>query len=132
MSETVNNEPGTISWVDLTVEDAAPIRDFYASVVGWGFTPIRMGGYEDFAMTARESGMVVSGICFARGVNADLPPQWLIYITVEDLEKSSARCIELGGKILAGPKSMGGQGRYCVIQDPAGAVAALFTPKRPG
>jgi hypothetical protein len=23
---------------------------------------------------------------------------------------------------------MGGYGRYCVIRDPAGAVAALFTP----
>ncbi len=132
MTETVNNEPGTITWVDLTVEDAASIRDFYAAVIGWGFTPVRMGAYEDFAMTARNSGMVVSGICFARGINVDLPPQWLIYITVDDLEKSTARCIELGGKILTGPKSMGAQGRYCVIQDPAGAVAALFAPAKPG
>ena len=28
----------------------------------------------------------VSGICHARGSNADLPPVWLIYITVADLE----------------------------------------------
>jgi predicted enzyme related to lactoylglutathione lyase len=26
------------------------------------------------------------------------------------------------------PVPMGGYGRYCVIQDPAGAVAALFAP----
>jgi len=132
MSDAVNNEPGTITWVDLTVKDAGLIRNFYADVVGWGFTPVRMDGYEDFAMTARQSGMAVSGICYARGVNADLPPQWLIYITVEDLEKCAARCVELGGKVVVEPKSMGSQGRYCVIQDPAGAVAALFAPGRSG
>jgi uncharacterized protein len=132
MSESSNNEPGTITWVDLTVQDAVSIRDFYTAVAGWGFTPVKMGEYEDFAMTAHASGMAVSGICHARGVNADLPPQWLIYITVEDLEKSMARCVERGGRILAGPKSMGGQGRYGVIQDPAGAVAALFAPAKTG
>jgi predicted enzyme related to lactoylglutathione lyase len=34
--------------------------------------------------------------------------------------------VGLGGRIVAGPKAFGGQGRYCVIEDPAGAVAALF------
>ena len=58
--------------------------------------------------------------------NAELPAQGLPYITVENLEASAARCEALGGRVLAGPKSAGGQGRYCVIQDPAGAVAALY------
>jgi predicted enzyme related to lactoylglutathione lyase len=33
--------------------------------------------------------------------------------------------VELGGKVGAGPRMMGG-GRFCVIQDPAGAMCALF------
>jgi hypothetical protein len=61
-------------------------------------------------------------------VNASLPPQWLIYITVANVDISAATCLELGGKVLVDPKDMGGYGRYCVIQDPAGAVAALFAP----
>jgi hypothetical protein len=32
--------------------------------------------------------------------------------------------------VLAAPRNFGGQGRYCVIRDPAGAVAALFEPPR--
>ena len=60
--------------------------------------------------------------------NADLPAQWLVYITVEDLDDSMSNCEERGGKILVAPKDMGTMGRYCVIQDPAGAVAALFEP----
>jgi predicted enzyme related to lactoylglutathione lyase len=65
-----------------------------------------------------------------RGENTGLPAQWLIYITVADVEASAAKCVELGGKVLAGPRDLGGQGRFCVIQDPAGAVVALFSPKR--
>jgi predicted enzyme related to lactoylglutathione lyase len=54
-------------------------------------------------------------ICHARGHNADLPSQWLIYITVADLDASMALCKELGGKLLAGPTAMGQEARYCVI-----------------
>ncbi len=49
-----------------------------------------------------------------------------MYIIVEDLEHSVRRCKELGGEVLVGPKGMSSHGRYCVIRDPAGAVAALF------
>ena len=119
---------GTIGWVDLTVPDAVAARDFYSAVAGWAPSPVPMGGYDDFAMAPAGTGEPAAGICHARGVNATLPPQWLIYITVTDVDVSAATCLELGGRVLAGPKDMGGYGRYCVIQDPAGAVAALFTP----
>lgn len=122
-------EVGTIAWTDLTVPDAEAVRNFYSEVVGWQFEPVDMGGYHDFNMNLPESGKTVAGICHSRGPNADLPPQWLIYITVENLDASVKRCEELGGKVLAGPKGGGEYGRFCVIQDPAGAVAALFEPK---
>ncbi len=123
-----NSKPGVgvISWTDLTVRDAITVRDFYKEVVGWTPEPVPMGDYEDFNMNAPAGNGPIAGICHARGVNADLPPQWLIYVIVEDIARSIARCVELGGKVITGPKSMGSQGTYCVIQDPAGAVAALF------
>lgn len=62
------------------------------------------------------------------GCNADLPPQWLIYIVVADLNTSLLECEARGGVVVAGPKSMGGRARYAVIRDPAGAVAALYEP----
>jgi len=48
------------------------------------------------------------------------------YINVDDIKKSIHQCIALGGKVLIGIKMMVKQGKYCVIEDPAGAVAALF------
>jgi uncharacterized protein len=117
--------PGTITWQDLTVPDAEALRDFYASVVGWKAQPVRMGDYADFNMTA--DGQSVAGVCHARGLNADLPAQWLIYITVDDLEHSIEECQRLGGSVIAPPRGLSG-GRFCVIRDPAGAVCALYQP----
>jgi predicted enzyme related to lactoylglutathione lyase len=130
VSETTTPQIGSIGWIDLTVEKAEQICDFYRRVTGWEFSPVDMGGYHDFCMDQPEDGKSVAGICHKRGSNAELPSQWLIYITVANLEQSIARCTEGGGQLLAGPKNYAGQGRYCVIQDPAGAVAALFEPKQ--
>lgn len=127
MSDGDGAEPGRILWQDLTVTDAEAVRDFYRDVVGWKADPVDMGGYADFNMTPAGSDDAVAGVCHARGTNADLPAQWLIYITVEDVDASAARCVELGGEVVTGPRKMGG-GRFCVIRDPAGAVAALYQP----
>jgi len=53
----------------------------------------------------------------------------LIYITVEDVDKSVESRLQLGGKIIIEPKDMKDYGRYCVIQNPTGAVCALFKPE---
>ncbi|MEP7292297.1 MAG: hypothetical protein ABI835_10960, partial [Chloroflexota bacterium] len=52
-------------------------------------------------------------------------PQWLIYITVADLDASIAACQQNGGSVIHGPRDVGGN-RFCVIRDPVGAVAGLF------
>ncbi len=125
MSDQKPPEIGTFGWADLTVPNAEEVRDFYQAVAGWQPQALDMGGYSDFVMNA-PSGKGVAGVCHARGTNVGIPPQWLLYITVEDLDQSIARCTELGGKVIVGPKGAGGTARYCVIQDPAGAVASLY------
>ncbi len=119
---------GSIGWTDLTVDNAEEIRNFYSEVVGWKADPVDMGGYNDFNMTPPASGEAVAGVCHAKGGNTGLPTQWIMYVTVEDIERSSSRCKALGGKILDGPTGSRGKDRTCVIQDPAGAVMALFQP----
>lgn len=121
------SEPGIgdVTWQDLTVADAERVSAFYGEVVGWKLAPQDMGDYSDYEMNTPQGGCV-AGICHARGPNAKMPPQWLIYITVADVTASAARCVQLGGEVLSGPRPMGSQ-RVCVIRDPAGAVAALVS-----
>jgi predicted enzyme related to lactoylglutathione lyase len=125
MADSTKPGPGQIGWVDLTVRDAEAARDFYQDVTGWTPSPVSMGDYQDYCMNAA-SGRSVAGICHARGVNAGLPPVWMIYIVVADLDEAMSRCQTRGGKVLRPPETMGGGDRFCVIQDPAGATAALF------
>ncbi|HOI29070.1 MAG TPA: VOC family protein [Melioribacteraceae bacterium] len=126
----VKNDTGTIGWLDLTVENAVEIKNFYSAVTGWKYEQVSMGDYNDFSMVSPGSGTSVAGICHKRGGNAEIPSQWLIYIIVEDLEKSIDSCNSLGGSVILGPKTSGDYGKYCIIRDPAGAVAALFEKKK--
>ena len=128
MSEPERPAVGSVCWIDLTVSDAETVRDFYRAVVGWNIDPVDMGGYSDYSMAVPSTQAAVTGVCHARGVNADLPPQWLVYVVVEDLDTSAQRCVESGGSVIAGPRTMG-RGRFCVIRDPAGAVCALYQPQ---
>ncbi len=111
-------------WMDLTVPNADQVRDFYAKVAGWKVEALDMDGYSDYVMKSA-AGTAVAGICHARGENATQPPQWLIYITVANLDESLRACTELGGKLLVAPREAG-PSKFAVIQDPSGAVATLF------
>lgn len=129
MSNNEKPEIGSITWSDLTVPNAEEVQEFYSKVVGWKSIPVSLGDYNDFNMNSPESGKTRAGICHNKGGNADLPPQWLIYITVKNADESARLCEGNGGKVLVGPKELSGYGKFCVIEDSAGAVCALFEPK---
>ena len=87
---------------------------------------VDMGGYSDYCAHPVEGEAPVAGICHARGQNADMHAMWLVYIAVRDLEASIECCLAKGGKLRCPIRDMGSQGRFCVIEDPAGAVAGLY------
>lgn len=126
MNDTEDPKIGTILWRDLTVDDASEVSDFYKDVVGWTCEAVDMGGYSDFSMVPPGGGGPIAGVCHARGSNADLPPQWLLYVVVADVAESARRCLARGGEILVEPRPLSG-GRFCVIRDPAGAACALYS-----
>lgn len=120
------NRTGTIGWLDLTVDDAPGVKQFYEQVVGWTSSGVDMGDYEDFSMTPPGAEGPVAGVCHARGSNAGIPPYWMVYLMVEDLDRSLEAVTSGGGSVVSGPRSAGSSGRYCIIRDPAGAVVGLF------
>jgi uncharacterized protein len=128
VADQQNTPTGQIGWVDLTVPDTEAVRDFYKDVAGWTASEVAMGDYSDYCMNPPQQGQPVAGICHARGENADIPPVWMMYITVADLDRSLSRCLERGGR-LRSPVRSTAMGRYAVIEDPAGAIAALFEPQ---
>ena len=126
VEEAEKSSIGRIEWIDLNVGDAARSKDFYCRVIGWKSTDVEMGTYSDFNLNLPGNGETIAGICHARGMNADLPAQWLMYVRVADVAASAAEAGRQKGKVLDGPRRMGGS-NFCVIQDPDGAVMVLIS-----
>ena len=116
---------GKAGWIDLTVPDADALKAFYCDVLGVKASAVDMGGYSDYCLLDA-SGAPGAGVCHARGPNTGLPPIWMVYFVVDDIEASMDRVIANGGQVLRPPKSVAGSSRYCVIQDPQGTTCALF------
>ncbi len=119
---------GRISWLDLTVPDASATRDFYRQVVGWSVQNVEMedGGerYADYTMHG-DGGNPAAGVCHARGVNTDLPPVWMLYLPVGDLDESLRRVQEEGGRVVKTMQGEEGGCVYAAVQDPVGVYFAL-------
>ena len=127
MSGREKPEIGAVGWFDLTVPDADGVREFYERVVGWTSRGHDMGDYEDYEMSTPD-GRRVAGVCHARGVNAEVPPRWMLYVNVADLDESLKQCEALGGAKVGEIRDMGSYGRLCYVRDPSGAAIALIQP----
>lgn len=119
---------GGVSWIDLTVKDAGKVKDFYSSVVGFEVEACSMGEYDDFVMKSPKDESAQLGICHAKGPNSDIPPQWMVYFNVSDVEAAVKQTVQLGGQLVRGKTDMGSY-YMCIIKDPAGAMAALVSTK---
>lgn len=119
-------EVGSVTWFDLTVDNASQVKDFYTSVVGWKSYPVSMGEYDDYAMQTPHTSTDVAGVCHKKSVNKALPSQWLMYVKVADLDTSIVQVTQKGGTVLTDIKTLSDTSRYVVIQDPAGAVCAIY------
>lgn len=119
---------GQIISADLTISNAQETRDFYKAVIGWESEELAMrdenGEYADYVMKDN-SGSWVGGVCHRRGSNKDLPPGWMVYINVADIEKSCQKCEALGGKVLHKSINPDGSVAYAVLQDPMGSILAV-------
>ena len=117
MGERDSYEHGTFSWTDLATPDAQASKDFYGGLFGWDFedNPIPDDGVY---VMARIDGRA-AGAMFE---TTDRHPAWASYVTVDDLDGTTARARELGANVLAEPFDVMDVGRMSTIQDPTGAV----------
>ena len=58
---------------------------------------------------------------------AGAPPHWLAYVSVPSVDETLQQAEGLGAKKLMGPMDIPTVGRFAVIQDPQGAVLAIYT-----
>ena len=117
---------GAVSWSELLTTNPAAAKEFYTKLFGW--TTEDMSVTPGMNYTAvKVGGNGIGGIMAIPQAAQGMPPSWMTYVTVDDVDKTAKQAQELGGKILIGPHDIPTVGRFCVIQDPQGAVISAIT-----
>ena len=57
-----------------------------------------------------------------------MPPAWMIYLDVDDIDAAAAKIRSLGGMIFREPADVPGTGRFAIAADPQGAAFGLLEP----
>lgn len=121
-ADDVKPGAGEFCWYELMTDDVDSAIAFYGGLYGWRFEKSPM---PDMDYWLGHSGDVQ--VCGLMKKPDEVPHcHWLAYVAVEDLAKSQARAVELGGQVVHGPTQIPTVGSFTVALDPGGAVFALF------
>jgi uncharacterized protein len=114
------NDVGALSWNELNTKDLQTARDFYAGLFGWDYEEAR----EDYLMILN-GGSRNGGIRAQSEQEAEIPPHWLSYFTVESTDDAVRQAEAAGAGAMMPPMDVG-MGRIAVLRDPQGAAFAVF------
>lgn len=122
-----NGFPG---WVDLSTSDQAGATAFYCDLFGWTAQdrPTDMG--TTYTMLSKD-GQLVAGLGPQPQdqVAAGIPPAWVVYVLVGDVDEVVAATPDAGGTVVAAAFDVMTSGRMAVVSDPSGAMLGLWQPK---
>jgi len=132
----INKNPtgtGTFCWIELGTSDPAAAKAFYSKLWGWKDQDLPMPGMDaPYTMFGLGEKKTVAGMYKLPPQMQGVPPHWLGYVQVEDVDAMQKKAEGLGGKTMAPPMDVADMGRMVVLQDPTGAVFALWQVKGGG
>lgn len=114
-------------WNELHVPDTSAALAFYGRVLGFQHRAFGPDAGEAYFILSRD-GVDRGGVTSA-GCN-EVPPHWLPYVHVRDVDGAVARGRRAGGEVRM-VEDIPGVGRFAVLVEPGGAALALLSP-RPG
>jgi len=120
----VVNEHGSLTWNELATRDPEAALSFYRDLLGWEFSRIPQAPFPMWGITLGGRG---NGSLRQMGAEtpADVPPHWLAYFAVDDVDAAVGAAQEGGGTVLVAPMDVPA-GRFAVLTDPQGAAFAVF------
>lgn len=118
--------PGSLCWFELATEDTKTAGKFYHDLFGWESkeTPFPDMKYDMFMMGEASVGGMMTLPEQAKKNGA--PPHWLIYVSVDDCDKTVTAAKANGGSVMMPPMEFEGVGRGAVIADSAGGVIGII------
>jgi predicted enzyme related to lactoylglutathione lyase len=120
---------GRFVWHELHTGDRPLALKFYATLLGWDTKEVSMGPGEPYGLCFL-GGKDIAGITKSMAP-AGVPPHWLPYIAVDDVDAAAGRAQELGGRVVGAPMDIPDVGRFAVLSDPQGAAFAIHKHATP-
>jgi len=118
--------PNTFGWAELNARGIEKAIPFYRAVFGWTDKRSDMGEgqppYIEFQLGGES---IAGGMEMNPMVPAEVPSYWMVYFTVEDVDKSFKEATGAGGREMLAPQDFPG-GRFAIVSDPQGAVFGLM------
>ncbi|MHC4861624.1 MAG: VOC family protein [Planctomycetota bacterium] len=115
---------GRFVWHDLMATDVEASRDYHEKLLGWSVEEMQipgMGTYRKLRAGDEEIGGIVP-----LDEQAGVPPHWIGYVTVDDVDAAATRAGGVGGQACVPPMDIPEVGRFAVLTDPVGAVTSPF------
>ncbi len=126
MAEMTSYPPGDFCWVELSTSDGNAAKQFYTSLFGWTASEMPMGPDQPPYVMLQKNGKDVGALY----ENKKVSPNWLSYVSVASADESAKKAKSLGGKLVADPFDVFDAGRMTTVQDPQGAMFAIWQPKQ--
>ena len=120
----VKGEPGAIMWNELMTSDQTDATEFYTGLLGLGSGS--MEGPMEYTLL-KVSGDDVAGVMQITEDMGPVPPNWMVYFGVANVDDTTSQAEALGAIVLVPGTDIPGVGRFATIQDPQGAVFGMFT-----
>jgi len=119
---------GTLCWADLSTDDPKRAADFYTALFGWQIfaDPKDKSGY----LHIKNGEHFMGGVPPAAHRQPGVPPHWMAYFQVDDVDATASKAKEMGASLHLPPITMEGVGRMSVIADPQGAAFSIFKSAR--
>lgn len=127
----LRDEPGTMCWNELLTTETEQAKTFYGGLFGWETESMEMGDMGVYTMFNRGAGKPAGGMVAISPEKGPVPPHWLVYFRVADVDGSTDQAVSLGGAAIVPPTDIPHAGRLAVIADPTGAVFGIYKPNQP-
>jgi len=119
---TGEHHPGKVVWVDLVTPDVRRASDFYRQVFGWA---VRLNENGDYAEASYKGRPVAAFVRYEEDAPEDAA-QWLISISVPDVDTAAAAARKQGGETLEGPENLKNRGKWVLVRDSRGALVMFL------
>lgn len=131
MTHIDKHPAGSFCWIELATTDQKAAKDFYSSLFGWSPQDSPIGPSEFYTIFKLEGRDAAAGYTLRQDQRAqDVPPNWMIYITVDSADQAAAKAKQLGGTVVAPPFDVMDFGRMAVIQDPTGTHFCVWQARK--